>query len=541
MTITNQSKQVKKYYNSETFPSGEKPQVQIFDTTQRDGMQTPRIRSWTTEQHRQHAIAVVESGVSMIEAGFAAAGPNIQEQIRQISMVAQEAQIFSLARANINDIDAACEALKNSKNPAIHTFYATSKAHLKLKYGGKTQQQALDKIAESILYAKDRFETVMFSPEDATNTSMRFLYKVCKEAELAGAKIINIPDTLGKSTPGQYGKMIAKLTKRFPNMRFSVHGHNDLGMGTGIAMSAIESNKSNHPIIIQGAFGGIGERAGNTAIEQIVTACQVHGITTDMDPKFITSIVNGVYSNIGWEIPKNKPIVGANAFAHTSGIHAAAVEINPTLYNPFPPELVGAGSIQTKLNEQSGSNTLFAKMAKLGIEVANDQRQIIFDRFKALAIGKTEVYTQELYLLTSPEEFRSTIKDINCNISSTLSSAEITITQPSGETITNRSVAEGTFKAIFEAINKSKQFEQNTEPTVFEITSEGTGPSQDAIVYIEIEAGEIKVSGRSKNFDTPQAVAKAYLECIDKINAIQRIKNPPDQTTGQIRYINASF
>jgi 2-isopropylmalate synthase len=197
---------------------------------------------------------------------------------------------------------------------------------LKYKYGGKSQQQAIDIIAKNVKYASDRFETVMFSPEDATSTSINFLYKVIKEAELAGAKIINIPDTLGKSTPGQYGKIIAKLTKRFPNIQFSVHGHNDLGMATGIAMSAIESIQSKHPIIIQGTFGGIGERAGNTAIEEVVTACQVHGINVDMDPRFITSIVDNVYSNIGWEIPRNKPIVGGNVFTHASGIHAAAIE-----------------------------------------------------------------------------------------------------------------------------------------------------------------------------------------------------------------------
>jgi 2-isopropylmalate synthase len=500
------------------------PQVSIFDTTQRDGMQTPGIRSWTIDQHRQHAIAVEVSGVSMIEAGFASTGQNIQDQIREISRVVREAQIFSLAMATERSINDALNSLKYATNPGIHTFYATSPDHLKYKYGNKSQQQAIDIIANAIKYASSKFETVMFSPEDATNTSMRFLYKVIKEAELAGAKIINIPDTLGKSTPGQYGKMIANLTKRFPNMQFSVHGHNDLGMATGIAMSAIESNYSEHPIIVQGTFGGIGERAGNTAIEQVVTACQVHSITADMNPKCITSIVDNVYSNNGWVIPKNTPIMGDNVFTHTSGIHAAAVEKNSTLYNPFTPESVGADAVQTKLNEQSGSNTLFSKMLKLGIEIPENQKQIIFDRFKTLAIGKTEVYPQELYLLTSPEEFRSKIIDINCKISNSTTSAEILICQPNGERVKSESVAEGTFKAIFETINKSYQFEQSAEPTVFEITSEGAGPNQDAIVYIEIQVSEIKVSGRSKNFDTLNAVANAYLECIDKINAIKSIK-----------------
>ena len=518
--------------------------AELFDTTSRDGTQTPRITSWTIEQHVAHAISCEMAGVKKIEGGFAHSSQNIRDQLRAIADGTKEAKIYSLAMATKESIDHAYDCLKHiGKRGAIHTFYATSPDHREFKYNGVSESEAIAKIYHAVKYASEKFETVMFSPEDATNTPIKYLIQVINVVKNAGGKIINIPDTLGCADPDEIKYMMSTLTKRFPDLQFSFHGHNDLGLANANSLAAVRANESEHPMIIQGTFGGIGERAGNTALEEFAIACRKKNIPIAFQTESITDIVTTVFDNSGLLIPINKPLVGANAYAHGSGIHAAAVKKNSKLYNAVPPELIGAKPVETILCEQSGGGILFPKMAELGIEVDESSKERIFEEFKIMAIGRPQVYSNELFLLTSEKEYRSSInpRETKLIINEGNVLGEIEIIDPQGNSVKESVNAKGSIKAGCIAINKIRGINFDINPDQFNIQSEGSGDNQNAVVYIEICVDGILVSGYAKHYDTIFASLNAYLECVDKIIAIKQIKNPNVENEDKRQHINASF
>lgn len=320
--------------------------IEFLDTTLRDGEQTPGV-NFSIKEKVTIAKQLEKWGISAIEAGFPAASPDSFEAVRQIAAAMTKTAVTGLARSVKSDIDACYEALKDAKYPQIHVFIATSPIHREFKLQ-KTKEEILAQITEHVSYARERFDVVEFSPEDATRTELDYLLEVVQTAVDAGATYINIPDTVGFTTPQHYGEIFRYLTSNVKSDReiiFSPHCHNDLGMAVANTLSAIKNGAGR----VEGTINGIGERAGNAALEEVAVALEIRKDFYDVTSPIVlketlnTSALVSRFSGIA--IPRNKAVVGGNAFSHESGIHQDGVLKNPLTYEIITPELVGSRKI----------------------------------------------------------------------------------------------------------------------------------------------------------------------------------------------------
>lgn len=373
--------------------------VVVFDTTLRDGEQSPGV-SMSVEDKVEIAKQLEKFGVDVIEAGFAFASPADFEAIRKISQVVKNSTICSLARATKKDIDFAYEAIKNANKKRIHTFIATSDIHLKYKLK-KTQDEVIEMIKYSVSYAKTKCNDIEWSAEDATRTEIGFLIKCVKTAIQAGATTINLPDTVGYCYPQEYQKMFEKVIKKvskeidISNVIFSTHCHNDLGMATANAISGAMGGARQ----IECCINGIGERAGNTATEEIVMAFKVRkdlGFDTRIDTKQIKKMSEMIRDISGFAIQPNKAIVGKNAFLHESGIHQDGVLKNKSTYEIIDPKDVGIEEDNIVLGKLSGRSALTAKIAEMGYKFTEEQINQIFVKFKEIASRKKFVVEEDI-------------------------------------------------------------------------------------------------------------------------------------------------
>lgn len=370
--------------------------IEIFDTTLRDGEQVPGCKL-NTEQKLTIAEKLDFLGVDIIEAGFPVSSPGDFLSVQEISKIVKNAKVCGLTRANKKDIEVAAEALRYAKRPRIHTGIGTSDSHIKFKFNS-TREQVLERAVEAVKYAKNFVDDVEFYAEDAGRTDNDFLAKVCEEVIKAGATVLNIPDTTGYCLPEEYGKKIKYLRENVKDIDkaiLSCHCHNDLGMATANSISGIINGARQ----IECTINGLGERAGNTALEEVVMIIKQHphlNFFTDVNSRMLNEMSYLVSEMMGMPVQSNKAIVGANAFAHSSGIHQDGVIKNRETYEIIDPKDVGIHESLIVLTARSGRSALAYRFKNIGFDVTKVELDFLYQEFLKIADTKKEVYNEDL-------------------------------------------------------------------------------------------------------------------------------------------------
>ncbi len=373
--------------------------IEIFDTTLRDGEQVPGCKL-NTEQKLVIAEKLDELGVDVIEAGFPISSPGDFHSVTEISKIVRNARVCGLTRANKKDIETAAEALKYAKRPRIHTGIGTSDSHIKFKFNS-TREEVLQRAIDAVKYAKTFVEDVEFYAEDAGRTDNDFLAKVCEEVIKAGATVLNIPDTTGYCLPEQYGakmKYLRENVKGIEKAVLSCHCHNDLGLATANSISGVINGARQ----IECTINGLGERAGNTALEEVVMILRQHkdlNLDTNINSRMLNEMSLLVSDLMGMPVQPNKAIVGSNAFAHSSGIHQDGVIKNRETYEIIDPEVVGVNESSIVLTARSGRSALAYRFKNIGFEVTKNELDYLYEEFLRVADTKKEVLNEDLYMM----------------------------------------------------------------------------------------------------------------------------------------------
>ena len=500
--------------------TAEQDRVLIFDTTLRDGEQSPGA---TMSHNEKVEIAQMldEMGVDIIEAGFPIASEGDFNAVSEIARQSQNAVICGLARADVRDIDRCWDALKNAPQPRIHTFIGTSPLHRAIP--NLTQDEMVIRIQDTVSHARNLCDNVQWSPMDATRTERDYLCRVVETAIKAGATTINIPDTVGYTAPRESAELIHMLIKTVPGadeIVFATHCHNDLGMATANSLAAVEAGARQ----VECTINGLGERAGNTALEEIVMALKVRNdimpYQTRIDSTKIISISRRVASVSGFAVQFNKAIVGKNAFAHESGIHQDGMLKNAETFAIMRPEDVGLAETNLVLGKHSGRAALRAKLADLGFELGDNQLKDIFVRFKALADRKKEVFEDDLIALmsdeaTNAEHDRIKVRSLRvvCGTDSP-QEADLTLTID-GKDQSVKATGDGPVDATFNAVKTLFKHEARLQLYNVAAVTEGTDAQATVSVRME-EDGKIAV-GSSADTDTVVASCKAYVNALNKL------------------------
>lgn len=499
----------------------------IFDTTLRDGEQSAGA---TMNHNEKLAIAELldQMGVDIIEAGFAIASEGDFKAVNEIAKNSKNAAICSLARAIKKDIDRAAEAVKPAKHGRIHSFVSTSDIHLKYQIK-KSKAEVLDIIKDTVSYARNLCEDVEWSAMDATRSEHDFLYKAIETAINAGARTINIPDTVGYAISEEYGALIAKIKNNVTNIDkaiISVHCQNDLGLATANSLSAIQTGARQ----VECTINGLGERAGNTALEEVVMAIKTRNdllnFDVNIDPSYFARISRLVSNASGFMVQKNKAIVGANAFAHESGIHQDGMLKNRDTYEIMTPESVGFTESNLVLGKHSGSHAFKSKINQLGFHLNDSEIEKYFIKFKELADKKKEIYDADIVTIIGRElEDNNRVKFLNLEVScgSKNSEARITLIFDSNE-IELKTNGNGPVDAIFKAIRKLVPHKERLDLYQVHSVTHGTDAQADVTVRLENNNGKI-YSGHGSDIDTLVASAKAYITALNKILNDEETKN----------------
>jgi 2-isopropylmalate synthase len=493
--------------------------IKIFDTTLRDGEQAPGF-SMTTNEKVQIAIQLDKLGVDVIEAGFPVASPDDFKAVSQIAKVVQNAEVCGLSRANIKDIQTCWEAIKDAQKPRIHTFLATSPIHMEYKLK-KTPDQILEMSIEAVRYAKNLCQRVTFSAEDGFRSDKDFLCKVFQAVIGAGADTVNLPDTVGYATPEEFGNTVKYVIENTPNIHqatLATHCHNDLGLAVANSLAGIKNGATE----VQCTINGIGERAGNASLEEIVMILntrkdyfndmQTNIATTELYPTSrLISTITGV------NVQPNKAIVGANAFAHESGIHQDGMLKNRQTYEIMTAESVGCVKNKLVLGKHSGRNAVFSRMAELNIPIAEDQKDTIFAQFKTLADQKKQVFDEDLYLLAfgNNTQDRWSIESVDGRCG-TLPEATVAISDFEHNHFAITKTGNGAVEAIFKCIDEITK----TKPTLeeYSVLAVTEGIDAQAVVAVKVVYNDKTFSAKASDLDITVASAKAYLEAINKID-----------------------
>ncbi len=520
--------------------------VRIFDTTLRDGEQSPGA-TMTSAEKLEVARSLAMMGVDIIEAGFPAASPDDLEAVRRIAVeVGNPASsqdetrvpvIAGLARANKSDIDKAWEAVQSAKHPRIHTFLATSPIHMKHKLK-MDPEEVVQRVSEMVAYAKIFCDDVEFSPEDAGRSDPEFLYVVLGEAIKAGATTLNIPDTVGYTTPDEFYALIDGIIKHTPGMRdsitISVHCHDDLGMATANTLAGIRAGARQAEV----TMNGIGERAGNTSLEEVVMALKtrhpVFDLETGIETKQISRVSKMVSNYTGIVVQPNKAIVGANAFAHEAGIHQDGMLKHQTTYEIMRPEDVGVNQTKLVLGKHSGRHALRTRLAELGHSLDEVELDKAFTRFKELADRKKVIVDADLEALIADEFYRPRdvylLNDMQVTCGTMgMPTATVRLRGPDGVVHTQASVGTGPVDAVYKAINAIVNVPcELLEFNVHAIT-EGVDALGGVTVRIQGANGHTSMDAQSEahyprvygghgaDTDIIVASAKAYINAVNKL------------------------
>lgn len=493
----------------------------IFDTTLRDGEQSPGA-SMTKDEKIRIAKVLEKMRVDVIEAGFAIASPGDFEAVQVVANNIQDSTICSLARALNKDIDRAGEALKGANSSRIHTFIATSDIHMKMKLN-MTPDQVVERAVHAVKRARNWTDNVEFSPEDAGRSDEDFLCRVIEAAINAGATTINIPDTVGYNIPHQFGAIIKSLIERVPNSDkaiFSAHCHNDLGLAVANSLSAVFNGARQ----VECTINGLGERAGNTSLEEMVMAVRtrqdVFDCDSDIDATHILSASRLVSSVTGFIVQPNKAIVGANAFAHEAGIHQDGVLKYRETYEIMRAEDVGWGANSLVMGKHSGRNAFKVRMQELGVEFDNnDTLNATFKKFKELADKKHEIFDEDLQALVSESqsEEHESICLVSLKVSSETgkqNSAQIVL-DINGKEVSATANTSGAVDATFSAINALVDVDVNLQ--LYSVSNVTRGTDALGEVNIRLEHNGRIINGQGADTDIIIASAKAYVHGLNKI------------------------
>lgn len=496
--------------------------IQIFDTTLRDGEQTPGV-SLNVKEKVEIAKQLELLGVDVIEAGFPIASNGDFEAVKAIAKTVKNSIVNGLSRANKEDIDRAWEALKYAKKPRIHTFIATSDIHMKYKLNMEPDE-VLKRAHDMVKYAKTLCDDIEFSPEDGSRTRPEFLYKVLESVIDAGATVVNIPDTVGYATPGEFGAFIKGIKENVLNIGkaiISVHCHNDLGLAVANSLAAIENGAEQ----IECAINGLGERAGNAALEEIVMALKTRGDYFDYKTDIITERIHRVSSMVsnftGISIQKNKAIVGANAFAHESGIHQHGVLNNSKTYEIMTPESIGLKQNNMVLGKHSGRHAFQERLKELGYNLDKEKIDEAFRKFKDLADKKKEISDSDIEALVDQDVISVNEKYDLQNFQVTtgndaVSTATVKIKEED-KIMQEAACGDGPINAVFNAIERTTGINVKLEDYSLKAITSGKDALGEVTVKVDIHGG--KFIGRGISMDIIEASVKAYMNAINKVYA----------------------
>lgn len=504
--------------------------VKIFDTTMRDGEQSPGC-SMNLEDKLRIAEYLDEMGVDVMEAGFPIASEGDFVSVSEVAKVVKNTAVAGLARSGRKDIDRAWEALRHAKRPRIHTFISTSPLHMKHKLQMEPED-VHSAIIDSVGYARSLCDDVEWSPEDGTRTDRDFLCRCVESAIKAGASTINIPDTVGYTMPDEFFDIISTLRNRVPNIdkaTISVHCHNDLGLAVANTLSAIKAGARQAECTVN----GIGERAGNASLEEIVMGLKVRKDLLPFDTEIITEKIIGasrlLSSITGFAVQPNKAIVGANAFAHEAGIHQDGVLKHASTYEIMTPESVGLKQSSLILGKHSGRHAFRDKLEQLGCELGDNAIQEAFVRFKALADKKKDVYDEDIIALVKDEitHAAESIKFASLRVfagSTGPQKADLEMIID-GKICSTESKGEGPVDATFNAI--SKLVPHSAHLQLYQVHAVTQGTDAQAQVTVRLEENGKTVNGQGADTDTLVASAKAYINALNKLTD-KRSKTAPE-------------
>ena len=511
----------------------ESSRVVIFDTTLRDGEQSPGA-SMNLEEKLRIAQMLERMGVDVIEAGFPIASNGDFEAVREVARRVKESVVCGLARSARNDIERAAAALKPAAQSRIHTFISTSPLHMKFKLRMESEQ-VLDAVKDSVTFARRFTDDVEWSCEDGSRTEPDFMCRTVEAAIEAGAGTINIPDTVGYALPEEFADKIRLLFERVPNIDkavISVHCHNDLGLAVANSMAAVQAGARQ----VECTINGLGERAGNAAMEEIVMALRTRRdlmpFETGIKSELITKASRLVSTVTGFAVQNNKAIVGANAFAHESGIHQDGMLKHAGTYEIMTPESVGLVSSTLVMGKHSGRHAFKTKLQELGYEIGDNALQDAFARFKDLADKKKELFDEDLIALVDDELARvgERIKFVSLGVQcgSEGPPEAVLELEVDGEAANAEASGDGPVDATFNAIKAIYPHEAHLQ--LFQVHAVTQGTDAQGEVTVRLEEDGRSVNGQGADTDTLVAAAKAYVNALNKL-LIKREKTAPAALT----------
>jgi len=508
--------------------------VNIFDTTLRDGEQSPGVNLNQLEK-LEIARQLERFGVDIMEAGFPASSKGDFEAVRAIAQTIKNSSITGLARATKSDIDIAWDALKDAAEPRLHVFLATSPIHMQYKLL-KTPEEVSQIAVDMVSYARKRFPHVEWSAEDASRSDLDFLVQIITKVIDAGATVINLPDTVGYTTPEEYGRMFRCVRENVPNIHkaaLSCHCHDDLGMAVANSLAAIENGVTQ----VEGTINGIGERAGNASLEEIAVALTIrkdkYPYTTNLILKEIKRTSDLVSRFTGMKVPANKAVVGKNAFAHESGIHQDGVLKNTLTYEIITPELVGVSSNDLVLGKHSGRHAFKDKIEQMGFKLSSEKLNEAFQSFKQLTDRKKEVTDEDLFtILIDIQTAAADVKKYDLVAfqvqygSANLPTATVALTTPEGLRVETARTGGGSVEALYNTLEAL--IKEEIHLTDFNLSSVGRGRDALAEVHVKMTVNGTEVSGRGSAQDVLEASAKAFLNAVNRVFFNQKavVKEP---------------
>jgi 2-isopropylmalate synthase len=503
--------------------------IQIFDTTLRDGEQSPHVQL-NSKEKLEIARQLAKLRVDVIEAGFPIASPGEFEAVKLVAQEVKGPVIAGLARALTKDIKKAWEAIKDNPKPRIHTFISTSDIHIKAKLK-KTKKEVLKMAEEAVKYATSLCPEVEFSPEDAVRTDPEYLFEVIAAVIEAGARVINIPDTVGYSTPLEFGRLIKEIVQRVPSeVVISVHCHNDLGMATANSLVAVQNGASQ----IECTINGIGERAGNAALEEVVMALRTRrdffNCTTRIKTTEITRTSKLVSTLTGIYVQPNKAVVGENAFSHEAGIHQDGILKERTTYEIMTPQSVGRGESKLVLGKHSGRHAFKNRLRKLGHRLKKEEIDRLFQKFLELADKKKEIFDEDLealvedQLLDIPPIFALEYIHITAG-NKTVPTATVRI-KKEGKIIEDAACGDGPVDAAYKTIDRLTGLKVKLVDYSIKAITSGKDALGEASIKVEYQ--NKLYASRATSTDIIEASVLAYLNVINKIVVRRKVKKVSD-------------
>ena len=497
-----------------------KDKVLIFDTTLRDGEQAPGA-SMNQEEKLEIAFALERLGVDIIEAGFPVISQGDFDSVCAVARNIKKSTVCGLARCIKKDVDAAAEAVRAAKKARIHVFLATSKIHLQHKLR-KNPEEVLQMAIDSVKSARSKCDDIEFSPEDASRSDKDFLYRVIESVIKAGARTVNIPDTVGYAIPNEYGRLIADIRNNVPNINkavISVHCHDDLGLAVANSLDAIVQGARQ----VECTINGVGERAGNASMEEIVMAIQTrpdfYHLSTNIKTKEICRVSRMVSKATGFVVPPNKAIVGANAFRHESGIHQDGVLKERSTYEIIMPEDVGFVGTGLVLGKHSGRHAFKDRLKSLGIELEKEELDKAFERFKAVADKKKQVYDEDLIAIVE-DEIQTvsdiwTLEDLTTTSGANIEPQVEIVLKSDGKTYAKKSSGDGPVDACYKAIDSIVKLKGELLEYSIQSVTRGKDALGEVTVKVKIKGKSVISHGTST--DIIVASAKAYINAINKV------------------------